>query len=224
MKTVEQMRSGNKKEGARTASKEVRRRQLIDATIESISRHGLSGTTMTKVTGYAGLSMGIVNFHFESKDNLYLETLKFLAEEHRDQWKKEYENATKDPAAQLLAIVDADFHPKLCNRKKLTVWFAFYGEASYRKHYRQIMSEIDSERWGKIKDISLQLVKEADYENIDPEGVAKTLEGFFDGFCLNILIYPNDFSREDGKKRVREYLASIFPAHYARPEHAIIGG
>ena len=204
------------KEAGRTASKEVRRRQLIDATIESISKHGMSGTTMTKVTGFAGLSMGIVNFHFDSKDNLYRETLRFLAEEHRDQWKQDCLKAAQDPAAQLLAIVDSDFHPNLCNRKKLTVWFAFYGEAAYRKHYRQIMSEIDSERWNKSRDLCRQIVEDGNYDNVDPHNVAKTLEGLFDGFCLNILIYPDDFTRKDGKRLVRAYLAATFPKHFAK--------
>ena len=77
----------------RTASKAVRREQLIEATIESISRYGISGTTMNTVTGFAGLSVGIVNFHFESKENLYQETLRFLGEEHRDLWKDDFEKA-----------------------------------------------------------------------------------------------------------------------------------
>ena len=50
----------------RTASKAVRRQQLIEATIDSIAKYGISGTTMTTVTGLAGLSVGIVNFHFFS--------------------------------------------------------------------------------------------------------------------------------------------------------------
>ncbi len=41
----------------RTASKEVRRLQLIKATIESISKYGILGTTMTTMTGFAGLSV-----------------------------------------------------------------------------------------------------------------------------------------------------------------------
>ena len=71
----------------RTAPKQARRLQLIQATIDSIGKHGISGTTMKTVTGIAGLSMGIVNFHFENKDTLFQETLKFMGEEHRDQWR-----------------------------------------------------------------------------------------------------------------------------------------
>ena len=74
----------------RTASKEVRRQQLINATIDSIAKHGVAGTTMTTVTRTAGLSIGLANFHFTSKQNMFEETLRFLAEEHRDHWKKSF--------------------------------------------------------------------------------------------------------------------------------------
>ena len=54
--------------------KAERRQQLIDATIRCIAQHGLSAVTMQMVTRDAGLSVGIANLHFESKDNLLKET------------------------------------------------------------------------------------------------------------------------------------------------------
>ena len=53
----------------RALAKERRRQQLIDATIKCISKKGLGGTTLADVAGEAGLSQGIVNLHFDSKDN-----------------------------------------------------------------------------------------------------------------------------------------------------------
>ena len=46
------------------AVKEIRRKQLIAATIRAIGRYGYAGTTLTHVAGEAGLSPGIVNFFF----------------------------------------------------------------------------------------------------------------------------------------------------------------
>ena len=201
----------------RTESKEVRRRQLIDATIKSISKHGISGTTMTTVTGIAGLSIGLVNFHFKTKDILFEETLRFLAEEHRDQWKKSYDKADLTPEAKLLAIVDAHYHPKIFNRKKLAVWFAFYGEATYRAKYRDIMHEIDPERWDLSKELCRRVIADGGYECTDAEVVADTLESLYDGSWLNILMYPGEFSRDDAKAQIRTYLASTFPKHFERP-------
>ena len=201
----------------RTASKEVRRQQLIEATIESIAKFGISGTTMTTVTGFAGLSLGIVNFHFKNKENLFEETLRYLAEEHRDQWRKSIKDTRLSPAAKLLAIANAHYHPSICNRKKLAVWFGFYGEAAYRASYRSIMTEIDDERWDVAVDLCKQIIAEDGYEDIEAEHVADTLEGLYDGFCLNILIYPGDFSRHSAKARIRDYLGATFPKSFKTP-------
>ena len=65
----------------RTESKEVRRRQLIEATIDSIADNGFAGTTTATVAERANLSHGIINFHFKSKERLFGETIGYLADE-----------------------------------------------------------------------------------------------------------------------------------------------
>lgn len=201
----------------RTASKAVRRQQLIDATIESIAKHGLSGTTMTTVTREAGLSIGLANFHFSTKQNLLEETLRYLAEEHHKFWKKSYEKADLAPKAKLEAIVAAHFHPSICKRKKITVWYGFFGEAKSRGSYRTLVADIDSERLEMSAQLCAGIIKEGGYENVDPQNVAMTLEGLYDGFWLNILIYPKEFTRFDAMNRIGEYLAGVFPKHFERP-------
>lgn len=201
----------------RTASKEVRRQQLIDATIESIAKHGLTGTTMTTVTREAGVSLGLVNFHFSTKQNLFEETLRYLADEHHQLWKKSYEKASLDPQAKLEAIVAAHFHPTICKRKKITVWYGFFGEAKSRASYRRLVADIDAERLNLSARLCRDIIKEGGYENIAPENVAMTLEGLYDGFWLNILMYPKEFTRFDAMRRIHEYLAGLFPKHFERP-------
>lgn len=208
---------GTERVPPRTASKKERRHQLIQATIDSIAQHGISGTTMKTVTGIAGLSMGIVNFHFQSKDTLFRETLRFLAEEHREKWSTDIQSAPPRPEDKLLAMARAHFHPSICNRKKLTVWYGFYGEAANRAAYREIMTDIDDERWKTSIELCDQIIREGGYENITAQHVSDTLEGLYDGLCLNILIYPNEFTPEHAKQRVEEVLVAFFPKHFKRP-------
>ena len=210
--------SGNAgKPPRRAARKEERRRQLIDATITSISRHGISGTTMTTVTQIAGLSLGLVNFHFKTKEALFEETLRHLADEHREQWRKSVGKSGLAPEAKLTAIVEAQFHPQICNRRKLAVWFGFFGEAAYRSSYRKIVTGIDSERWEVSTALCRQIVQEGGYGAVDPKGVAKSLEGLFDGFWLNMLMYPGEFTRSDALEQVQGFLAVTFPGHFEPP-------
>lgn len=198
----------------RTEPREVRRQQLIDATIASIAQHGMSGTTMATVTRIANLSSGIVAFHFQSKENLLVETLLSLAREHREVWRAAYDDAALAPEAKLWAFVAAHFHPSVCERPKLSVWFAFFGDAQLRRLYRERLGEIDEERWQEAKRLCRALQEEGGYEGLDPMDIAKSLEGLYDGLWLNMMIHPEEFTAEDAKRQVLQFLARTFPRHF----------
>lgn len=199
----------------RTASRAVRRRQLIEATIASIARHGLSGTTMATVTGIAGLSQGIVSYHFRSKANLLRQTLVFLAEEHRDGWVRSLADASLAPEAKLAAMIDAHFHPGVCNENRISVWYAFFGEARYRKVYREKIAEFDTERSEVGAELCRRIVEEGGYSGIDPAGVIKTLESLSDGLWLNMMLYPGWFTAASARRQIHAYLAAVFPRTFA---------
>jgi len=195
--------------------KEVRRQQLMDATIESIARYGLSGTTMMTVTGIARLSMGIVSFHFQSKDNLLVETLAHLADEHREVWRAAITDAGLSPERKLWAFAEAHFHSQVCTPGKLSVWFAFFGDARYRQLYRERIKGIDEERWEETARLCRQIKDEGGYYDIDPEEISKSLEGLYDGLWINMMMYPEAFTAEAAKHQVRYYLHAVFPRHFA---------
>ncbi len=198
----------------RTAPRKVRREQLIKAAIDSIARRGLSGTTLAHVTLGANLSQGTANYHFTSKQSLFVETLKYLVEEHRNQWRKNLERSTSSPKDQLLALIDTDFHPTICNRKKLSVWYAFYGEAKYREAYRKTCERVDNERIDETEQLCRALVEEGGYRHIDPGMFARSLEAFTDGLWLNMLLYHRKFSRAEAKAECLAFLATTFPKHF----------
>ena len=71
---------------SRKAARDVRRAQLIEATIAVLARKGYAALTVADVAKEAGLSPGIVIFHFTSKDELLAAVLSFLAAEYRQHW------------------------------------------------------------------------------------------------------------------------------------------
>ncbi|MDA5093690.1 TetR family transcriptional regulator C-terminal domain-containing protein [Aliiroseovarius sp. KMU-50] len=208
----------------RTAPPEVRRNQLINATITCIARKGISGTTLSAIGKEAGLSLGLANFHFKSKDALLSETLRCLAAEHRDMWQRDAKRDDISDIDKLHSIVSAQFHPRICSRKKLAVWFAFFGEACHRKTYRSISSQIDMERQELCAELINSIADKGGLKEIDAEQIALTLEGLFDGAWLNMLMYPAKFTREEAERQVLDYLGlvlgSTFGADFDSPVSA----
>ena len=104
----------------RTASREARREQLIDATMKCIGRKGLGSMTLADVANEAGLSQGIVNLHFQSKDNLLTETLKTLANDYQAKFERTLARSGPHPAEKIQALMELDLKPSVCDRGPLT--------------------------------------------------------------------------------------------------------
>jgi TetR/AcrR family transcriptional repressor of bet genes len=213
MTTEDQNHSPEFPKSRRAQAKVERRQTLIDATIRSIAAHGLSGTTIARVTELAGTSIGLANFYFENKERLFEATLQHLADEERRVWQKMNADASLTPAERLVALLDARFHPKVCNRQTLAVWFAFWGDAGAREIYRRVVEPLDVERLNATVAIINGLGPDATSHQRDALQTALGLEAFYDGLWLNHLLYPADFKRLGCRQRAIEHLAALFPAH-----------
>ena len=204
----------------RTASKEERQLQLIQATIRSVARNGLSDTTMATVSKEAGLSQGIINLHFQSKDRLLVETLRFIADEYRIAWEKAVEGAGLSPAEQLAALVAVDFKQPVCDRNKLAVWFAFWGESKSRPTYRKICALRDMAYRNEMVQLCEQLIEEGRYEGLNADSVAAGLSAMTSGLWLDLLTSPRSMTREQARQICMSYLATAFTRHFSTSSHA----
>ena len=198
----------------RTASKRERQEQLILATIRSVASNGLSDTTMATVAREAGLSQGIINLHFQSKDRLLVETLQYVAEEYRTTWEKALKNAGDSTAEKLAALVAVDFRQPVCDRNKLAVWFAFWSESKARPTYRKICAMRDLAYRKEMVLLLEALIAEGGYKELDAATVATGLSSMTEGLWLDLLISPRSLSREQAFDVCMNYLSLAFYDHF----------
>ncbi|QAB18214.1 TetR/AcrR family transcriptional regulator [Leucobacter muris] len=68
---------------ARPSVADERREQIIEATLRTISEHGISGTTLDRIADAAGMSRGHVRHFVGNRDRLLLDTARaFYADEN----------------------------------------------------------------------------------------------------------------------------------------------
>lgn len=192
----------------------ARRRQLIDATITAIGRRGYASTTLTHVAGEAGLSPGIVNFYFKSKEQLLLATLEQITDEYAAFLREQMDKAGPSPAAQLEAMIDADFDPQVFTLEKVAVWYAFWAEAHSQPSYRALVSRMEARYYGDTAEPCRRIIEAGGYADIDPDAVASGLNAMIDGFWFDFLIDPKDFDREAAKRTCRLFLSGLFPREF----------
>lgn len=192
-------------------SRDARHREIVAATIDSIARVGFADTTLATVARECGMSPGSLVFHFKTKDALLTETLRMLALEFRETWQAAVDAAPDDPVARLLAMVGASFSPKVCNRKILAVWHAFYGEAKSRPNYMKICGELDNQRYLALRDL-LEKVLEADAQPAGRAGeLAMMIDAFGDGLWLSILTAPDSLDRRQALGLAIAQLRALLP-------------
>ena len=201
----------------RTAPPAERRKQLIDATIRSVANRGLADTTIATVAREAGLSQGIINLHFKTKERLLTETLRYLADEYRNACHAAAARTEGSPEAGLTAMVELDFQRGICERNKLAVWFAFWGERKFRPTYRRICSERDRSYDDMVRVLCAQLCEHGGYAEVDPALVADGLSALTDGLWLDLLVRPDSMTRDLARRISLTYLADAFPRHFQRP-------
>ena len=205
---------------SRLANKALRRQQLIDATLESVHQSGLADTTLAKVATIAGVSQGIVVFHFGTKDGLLIEALRFLSEEYRQVWQRELAKAGDDAIDRLCAMVGADLQPELISRKKLTVWHAFYGEAKAHPTYLEICGARDEEYAEVLNTLcvaAVEAAREAGQADVTPAPmVGDLLVSLTDGLWLGMLMSKWELGRNEALALMCRQLTVLFPVFAAR--------
>lgn len=196
----------------RKQPRDARRQQLIEATIESLATRGYARTTMSEVARTAGISHGLVNFHFQTKERLLAETLSFLAEEYRLNWTTALDGVGDDPAAQLDAMLRADFNPAICTPARLSAWCSFWGEAQSRPMYQESCGANDDAYNRRMEQICAALIAKG-YDH-HPERTARVLRVTVEGVWLDLMTMSAPYSRDEALATVHACAAAFFPRHF----------
>jgi len=180
---------------------------------------GLAQMTLAHVAGEAGLSRGIVNFHFESKDRLLLDTLTRLSAEYDATWREGLAAAGPAPAERLRALLIADLSETLCTPKKLAAWFAFFAESGARGEYRDLCWARDDAFLSAITEPCEALEADARY-GYDPRRTAMAIYAMQDGLWLRLMLGNAELTRKEALAISLGMLGTLFPRHY-EPDGAV---
>ena len=204
----------NAKSRSSRRPRETRERQLIEAAIHCISVRGLRDTTVPDVAARADMAVGSINQYFDGKERLFTAALRALSEEFQTAWRNGLVGAGADPASRLRCFVECYFQPAICQRKKIAVWFAFWGEAGARPHYRAVCASYDQRHDETLEALCRDLIGDGDYA-LEPSIAAKIVTSQCHGLWLELLTGSDRLDRNDLAGLARVALAALFPRHAA---------
>jgi len=120
---------------------EIRRRQLIEATIASIHDVGFSESSVSRIAAKAGVSAGIVHHYFEDKGELLEATLRQLGANLSASVVQRLKAATST-ADRLMAVVDGNLGPELFTPEAVSAWLAFWSQVPTHPRLARIQTII----------------------------------------------------------------------------------
>ena len=225
------MRTSKKKSRSRPPIPRARnthsrqRQKLIDACISALHIYGPSRTTVEKVVAIADMSPGIVRFYFASKASMLVASLQFLAAEFEEQLLVPVARLKARPVAALQMMVDLYLDAEIASPRKVSVWYAFWGEASSRQEYYDICGKIDERFAALVHELIERLIVDTAQPQLDPQGIALGLMGALEMLWQDFAFRTEaEIDRPAAKRRCMAYLQSIFPSEFLAAQHAGASG
>lgn len=91
---------------ARPSNRAKRRQQIVDGFKEVLSQHGYERATIANIAKQAGLTPGLIHYHFSTKQEILLELVSQLGQKLEARFRK-LVGDKEDPEQQLSAFLDA---------------------------------------------------------------------------------------------------------------------
>jgi len=166
-----------------------RRRELIEATIRSLKKHGHEGLSVRAIAAEAGVSIGLITHYFPNKNRLVAESYRHFSLQLEEGFREAVDQAPPDPRARLRAFIEAVFSRPSLDSRVLTAWVVFWGLFRSSPAMRRVHGE-GHRGYGTLLSTLL-----ADYERatgrfrmsrrLAETGLAALLDGLWLEWCLD---------------------------------------
>ena len=178
---------------------EIRRRQLIEATIASIHEVGFAESSLSRISARAGVSTGIVHHYFEDKAELLESTLRALGTRLRLSVIRRL-NAAKTPTERLLAVLDGNLGTDTFTPEGVSAWLAFWAQVPTNPHLARIQHVVIS----RLRDNLVHALKLMGRK--DAVEIARVTEALIDGLWLRAALAQDGPDSARAHRLVLDYL------------------
>jgi TetR/AcrR family transcriptional repressor of bet genes len=190
-----------KKIAYRRKSAQQRRQELIRAGIICLGKGGMSAFTIDQICKQAGVSRGLINHHFKTKEDLLICIYANMTDHLVQDFK------TDEPAQQLAEIIETSFDEHSFNRSNLRAWLSIWGEVATHK----ALNSLHQNRYRKYKSrianamVGMVVPNQAEF---NADSVARQLIALIDGLWLEYCLHSAGFSLTAAKTDCYRFLQS----------------
>lgn len=191
----------------RLTIRDLRRNELIDATLAAIAESGMSEITLATIAAQAGVSPALVNHYFKGKDDLLEAAMRRLATDLGAAFLK-YLPPDPTPMDRLHAVIDSCLLADNFRPGAMVIWLSFWAEVQHQPRFKRLHRVI-TRRFRS--NVAVALRELAPPEKV--EELVTIVTALVDGFWLRYVVDgPNMVPPEVGRRICRELLAMSLAA------------
>ncbi|MFM2280255.1 MAG: hypothetical protein RLZZ444_2486, partial [Pseudomonadota bacterium] len=112
----------------RHESEDVRRQDLIAATLDCIADYGIQGATVRQIAERAGVTPGLIRHYFVSKERMFQTAYREIMNTMFETASKASEEHGSDAIGRLKVFVLANFRPPIIDPRMLSLWATFISQ------------------------------------------------------------------------------------------------
>ena len=184
---------------------EVRREEILRATVDEVTESGFASTRVADVAGRLGISTGLVFYHFESKDALLSQALAYAAE--RDLERLDAAAGAKGSATRRLARILALYGPE-GSAAGWSLWIDAWASSLRSPEMAEVSQQLDVRWKDTVAAVITQGVERGELTCDDPAAAAWRITAMLDGLAVQATVHAGVVSRRQVTSWVRSAAAA----------------
>lgn len=193
----------------RREAPEDRRRQLGEAALRCIVKHGNAGVSVRQIAAEAGVTQGLITHHFGEINELVAYAFDIMSEGLLQSLLKAVEDAEPTPQKRLNAFIDVSFSPMLFDRDVLGVWVVFWGLVLHSPRMSTAQRGEYSDYVAAVEGLLADLAVDEGFAIGDIRLTAIAFTALLDGLWLAWCLNPASFTPEEGMRLCRNWVEGL---------------
>lgn len=177
---------------------ELRKANLVEATLACLKRHGFQGASIRKISAEAGVSVGLISHHYSGKDELVAEAYMAVTGRVMQLLREAMAQVAPNARERLSAFFRGSFSAELLDPQLLDAWLAFWGAVKTAEAINQVHDHSYGEYRRELRTLLSELAREEGWAQFDADLAAISLSALLDGLWLESGLNPGTFTPAQG--------------------------
>lgn len=186
-----------------------RRRALMTATLRCLAEEGAEGASVRRICREAGVSVGLVNHHYHSKEALIADAYEQVSNDLLATLTEAVQAADGDARERLSAFLRASFSSVILDSDLLRAWLSFWSMT----HKSELIAAVHDRTYGAylatLEDLLNGLAMDDSAHRLDPRLATIGLSGMLDALWLEWCLNPRTFTPDEGVRLCEAFLDGL---------------